>query len=567
MSTPTPTFTPSPTPIICGSGVTTGSFYYFDCCGSFIQGTSTGELVILDYTKSYNGVSLLQAPASTLCPTPTTTPTPSVSPTNTPSVTPTNTLSPTPTYTPTQTPTPTRVTTFKTKNDCDVITLFPLGVECQAINPSGPNALDGKLFLKITGGTSPYDITWEGGQKTPYLFNLGGGFYNVTVVDFYGDYTAFTNCQLIAPSPTPTQSPTPTFTPSPSPSISGLCFNIIWSDGNIVQLEFDFNGYLNGRPRWFDSTNNYYVQWSPIQGWRISGYTYQGSVLGSDTPLNIPTSGWGAIGGSNTATVNVYQGVCSSFSTLYFTLQTSPASCQNTCNGSVIVTPFGGTAPYQYSINNGLTYQSSNIFSNLCGGNYSITLLDSLGNLYSQSVTVANAGNVTSYSVGLQVLNTTTAGDQKQQTWNVVVSPPLPAGVTLSYNLNVGVSQLKQAPGNGTINYTLQVKKNSTTLTTTPQSNSASSPRPFCSPQIQTATTINEIYPISMVTGDVVSGTSLSTMVLTNPVNLNGCATNLTQSITVSLSNVLITGCNCCTAAYNQGNASMSQNVQVQISA
>jgi hypothetical protein len=38
MATTTPTPTPSVTPIFCGSGVTTGSYFYTDCCGNFIQG-------------------------------------------------------------------------------------------------------------------------------------------------------------------------------------------------------------------------------------------------------------------------------------------------------------------------------------------------------------------------------------------------------------------------------------------------------------------------------------------------------------------------------------------------
>jgi hypothetical protein len=563
MSTPTPTTTPSPTPIVCGSGITTGNFYYTDCCGNFQEGYGLEELVSLNYGLPYAGITILNVSASTLCPTPTNTPTPTVTPTITASNTPTPTHTQTSTPTPTVTPTPSRAATFVTKNDCDVITLFPLGVECEGINPTGPDTFDGRLFLRITGGTAPYNITWEGGQKTPFLFNLGGGFYNVQVVDYYGDYTAFTNCELIAPSPTPTNTPTPTVTPSATPTFSGLCFNIIWSDGTPVQLEFDFNGYLNGYPRWYDSVNNYYVQWSPILGWRISGYTYQGAVLGSNTPSTVPTSGWNALGGTYSATVNVNQGDCGSFSTLYFTLQTSPATCQSTCNGSVIVTPFGGVSPYQYSIDNGVNYQNSTLFNGLCGGSYPITILDSSGNTYTQQVTVANAGTTTNYSVGLQILSLNTAGITKQQSWNVVVSPPLPAGVTLSYILNISIDQLEQRPGNGIIDYATVVKKNGIGQFTTAQTTSSLTPRPFCSPQTQTETDYTEIFPLTMSVGDVVSGTSISQISLDNPANINGCSTLLTQNITVSLNNVNITGCNCCSASFNQSTATFAHSVGV----
>ena len=98
--TKTPTPTPSTTPIVCGSGATTSNgFYYYDCCGNFIEGDIADESrVILDYTKPYQGITLLGVPATTSCPSPTPTPTPTVTPTNTitPTVTPTNTQTPPP---------------------------------------------------------------------------------------------------------------------------------------------------------------------------------------------------------------------------------------------------------------------------------------------------------------------------------------------------------------------------------------------------------------------------------------------------------------------------------------
>jgi hypothetical protein len=295
----------------------------------------------------------------------------------------------------------------------------------------------------------------------------------------------------------------------------------------------------------------------------MSGYTYQGAILGSNTPSIIPTTGWNSLGGTYTATVNVNQGSCGSFSTLYFTLQTSPATCESTCNGSVIITPFGGTAPYQYSIDNGVTYQNSNIFNGICGGSYPITILDSVGSTYTQQATVANAGTTTNYSVGLQILSLNTAGITKQQSWNVVVSPPLPAGVTLSYNLNIAIDQLEQRPGNGIIDYATVVKKNGVGQSTTAQTTSSLTPRPFCSPQTQTETDYTEVFPFTMGLNDVISGSSISQISLDNPANINGCSTVLTQTMTVSLTNVNITGCNCCTASFNQSTATFTHSVGV----
>ena len=63
--------------------------------------------------------------------------------------------------------------------------------------------------------------------------------------------------------------------------------------------------------------------------------------------------------------------------TLTFTINTNnTASCGN-ANGSITVTNVvGGTAPYQYSLNGGVTWQSSPTFPNVPGGNYTVTVED-----------------------------------------------------------------------------------------------------------------------------------------------------------------------------------------------
>jgi hypothetical protein len=64
-----------------------------------------------------------------------------------------------------------------------------------------------------------------------------------------------------------------------------------------------------------------------------------------------------------------------------------------------------------------------------------------------------------------------------------------------------------------------------------------------------------------MVAGDVVSVACNSNVNITTPLNVNGCMTEVTQNITVYLSNVSINGCNCCSALYNQGEAKLSHTI------
>lgn len=81
-------------------------------------------------------------------------------------------------------------------NSCNIITLFPLGLECNSINSSFPETTNGLISLYITGGTPPYNVTWNNGQKGALLTNLGPGDYTATVVDFYGDFTGTTTCTV-----------------------------------------------------------------------------------------------------------------------------------------------------------------------------------------------------------------------------------------------------------------------------------------------------------------------------------------------------------------------------------
>ncbi|MEP7165343.1 MAG: gliding motility-associated C-terminal domain-containing protein [Ferruginibacter sp.] len=51
-------------------------------------------------------------------------------------------------------------------------------------------------------------------------------------------------------------------------------------------------------------------------------------------------------------------------------------ACNGANNGSFTIIPQGGTGPFQYSLNGGVTYQPGNIFPNLPGGVYNVRIQD-----------------------------------------------------------------------------------------------------------------------------------------------------------------------------------------------
>jgi hypothetical protein len=89
------------------------------------------------------------------------------------------------------------------RNDCDPITIFPMGVQCVTLNPSTNSSTDGGVSLVITGGTPPYTTDWYYQDITftgPLMINLSGGKYSATTTDFYGDFVVNSVCTLIAPT-------------------------------------------------------------------------------------------------------------------------------------------------------------------------------------------------------------------------------------------------------------------------------------------------------------------------------------------------------------------------------
>jgi len=560
-NTPTSTMTPTPstTPIICGSGVTTGTHYYTDCCGDFFTGSAVGTVVSFDYTKPFAGINKLQVAASVSCATPTPTPTntmtstPTLTPTNT--STPTSTPPPTPSVTPSNTPSP----VYKLQNNCDVFTVFPLGATCVTIaQPTTSTSTDGILSLNITGGTTPYTVFWYKGSEFigngKTLFNKNQGSYKAVVTDFYQDFTATTFCTLIPPTPSPTPTNTATPTPTPTPSWPDLCLYIISSQQVFTPIQFVPTPNVNGKPTWTSGT--YVISWdSNLNRWQISNLSVLGGQLVSTDTSNVPLASWTVAGiqGSVQPNIIMQEGTCSSTLPFNIQIQKQDNSCsgQTFNTGSITITANGGTPPYQYSINGGGSFQLSNIFTGLAAGTYQVVSKDFNGVTLNNSVVISNSQSITTYTISVQNTQTTVITPQNTRSyWKVNVTPAIPIGTTINFNLNIDSYQYINGPGQGTISSINVVSKNLISQPVTSQSTSTPvvTTRPNCSPYQLTSTTINQNYSLSMTAGDVISGTSTSALYISTPVvdSSNGCATTLEQDINVFVDQPITQGCTCC---------------------
>jgi len=132
-----------------------------------------------------------------------------------------------------------------------------------------------------------------------------------------------------------------------------------------------------------------------------TAYTYGGTLpynwLWSNGIQNISTL---LDTGTHYVTVTDYNGCIISDSitlsqadSMWFTANTVPPSCHNGTDGVIIIDTINiqnGTSPFLYSIDNFITYQTSNSFINLNPGGYLISIEDSNGCIAIDSLFISN---------------------------------------------------------------------------------------------------------------------------------------------------------------------------------
>ena len=450
----------------------------------------------------------------------------------------------TPLSTPLVTPTPNEVVSII--NNCDTVTLFDIGLRCNVERPpSTSTSTDGILSIIVTGGTSPYTVYWNGIQGNQRLIGVGQGSYPVTVVDYYGDYTASTVCSLTVPIATLT--PTATPTPTPTPMVySNLCF--ISQEPNISYgpIQFIWNGNsanFNGKPTWSGTYNStpLTIRWvtqNQLSRWEIQGWNFTTGIPVSTNTTNVPDSAWSMAGGQP-ATITVTGGTCPPYLPLRTSITKQDSTCTGRNNGSIIITAIDGVpgnTGYFYSINGGDTYTTNNIFNNLTPNTYTVVVKDSATptpNTTTNQISIVNLNQITNYTFSIQVLNQYSTGTgNKTFEWKLDIQPDLKPGMVCDLRIFSQTTENSYQPGGGVINSVVSLKKNNITISpTTSDTNVGGGPSPNCAPfQYSSNIQTDSFYPIIVGYGDTVSGVTVYDLNITNPqTGSNGCSTKLEQ--------------------------------------
>jgi len=119
-----------------------------------------------------------------------------------------------------------------------------------------------------------------------------------------------------------------------------------------------------------------------------SGHSGSSVLLAPATSSIIVVSaiGPGGCSGNDTIKINVPPDIKDSIATFQ--------NCNNNQTGSIVIFVNGGMPPYKYSVDNGTTFLSSNSFTNLPFGSYSVVIKDSLGCLRNANVNLNSTGNL-----------------------------------------------------------------------------------------------------------------------------------------------------------------------------
>ena len=427
-------------------------------------------------------------------------------------------------------------------NECAIVTLFPMTAICDSVNPSTPQSYDGSVSVMVSGGTPPYNITWEEGGLGPTKSNLGVGDYRATIVDFYGDFTANTICSLTAETSTTTTSTSTTTLPV----YEDLCMYFTDNNGpNSETHQFLFNGYLNGKPTWISDDDLYNIYWSTgtTNQWLVDGWS-NGIIYNSNTSVP-PLTGWQFLGGSysGTFTITVSEGTCVDNPMVNILISYQSPTCGS--NGSIVVIANGGTPSYQYSINGGTTYQSSPVFNNLSSGIYSVKVKDSNDVTTTQSVTLSGPPPNQTYQIALLLTG--------PNSFNINVTPTLPSGVYITFDLkHNSVFKLAPSPTVAVYNNVVTVNVNGNPIATpSPMLSTTATFNPCDSGSIYTKTNITTWTTLTFNPTSTMSGTFTNNISPITP--LVNCY-SVSGSSELVITNAKLYNCDCCNITIKNSN-------------
>lgn len=302
-------------------------------------------------------------------------------------------------------------------------------------NPVCGITCNGAIRATPIGGTAPYSYSWSNSATTQQINGVCAGNYSVTVTD----NTSCTSTQvvnLISPS---TVSVNPAVTPagcgfsngsisavpfggdapytftwlapvppaqSTNTTVTGLAagvYTLLVSDASLCSATVTIPLSNSSGPNAASITSTNVACNGQCNGAATVSSPVGGTgpyILSWVNPVSASTTVSGLCTGSYTAQIRDGNN-CIFFQSVSITepqliddneILTS-ASCFGNCNGSILLNPFGGNGGYTYAWNDGTNLSS---ISNVCPGNYSVTITDSRNCTFSANYNLPSLVSITS---------------------------------------------------------------------------------------------------------------------------------------------------------------------------
>lgn len=422
--------------------------------------------------------------------------------------------------------------------------------------------------IKITGGTSP-------GPYTIYYYNNGpiASLYPAQVPALASGITLTQLTGTTGVSVTVPENITSlwlfneycssgiTLIPTTIINYQPFCITFLPSGSRVVRTQFIYAGTntVNNTPYWVDQLNlNTTIKWNGFQ-WVLTGYQQfnpMPTTIFSTASISAnPPLGWQSTGVDPTEfEISSSLGDCPLGKLSSFQVSINQPTCL--CDGSILFNPNLDNPPFTYSINNGVTYSVSPIFSNLCSGIYNLSILDSLNENYAQTITLDEPTISTTYTLSLnttpstQINNPTTISKTYETT--IIVTPELPDGTTIYFDL-VHNNSFYSGPlsGSSILTTGTLVYKNeiSVPLSSSVSGNSTSiNTAPGCqSTTIYQYNTTESWNTLELTNTDSIT---VSTSTRTDKTTLGSCVVGYSND-SYSIANARIEGCDCCTILIN----------------
>lgn len=198
---------------------------------------------------------------------------------------------------------------------------------------------NGEIIIYASGGTGPLNYSIDMGvifTSSNIHTNLGPGLYPIVVTDSIGCSATFSQA-LTAPS---------------GPNID----SVITNPTNCGNNDGEIMIYAVGNAPLLYSIDNGTTTQSAANFSNLAAGTYSIWVQDADLCISTQTI---SVQASNAPTI--------------LTIDTTSTTCGND-NGEIVITVQGGTPPFEYSIDNGASFQTSSSFTNLPGAAYLIVV-------------------------------------------------------------------------------------------------------------------------------------------------------------------------------------------------